>query len=444
MNKIWLAFEWPEMLLVPVIICMILGLMYGVRCLATHFELSSEMQRKMIHVAVGIASLFFPFIFSNYLPVFVLIACAILLMLFMRLSRSRESGLGTVIHSVSRPSYGEIYLSLAIAILFFRSQENPVLYVLPLMVITLSDTASALIGKAYGRVRFAVKEGIKSLEGSIAFFMVTLICSMVVLLLMSDTPRVNVIVLSFLIAAFCTLVEADSWHGLDNLFVPIGAHLLLERYIGADPWTLIIVALIFITMIVLTMRLTGLLDITKHEARSRTILIFLILTVTQPINATLPFIAIIAHTLVSKWKSCTAEAPVLNLIAVIAGVAIFWLLVGELIGKTAINLFNITFASAAAIFLSLAIISKKNQIFWRFAIVPITILIGVICWFIVHMNPVNPLWYDPMWPFILFSIFLSVFFSWLMPTWFNNWRCTKTFGIALIIPLSLLISKGVF
>ena len=39
------------------------------------------------------------------------------------------------------------------------------LYVLPILVITLSDTASALVGTSYGRGAFAVEDGSKSIEG---------------------------------------------------------------------------------------------------------------------------------------------------------------------------------------------------------------------------------------------------------------------------------------
>jgi hypothetical protein len=66
-----------------------------------------------------------------------------------------------------------------------------------------------------------------------------------------------VIVLSFLIAGFCALVEADSWRGLDNLFVPIGAHLLLARHLGTDPIALLFVAICFVAAVFVAIRFSS-------------------------------------------------------------------------------------------------------------------------------------------------------------------------------------------
>ncbi len=443
MSEKWLVINWLEIGLVLPVIISILLLMTAVRYLAGKFGLSPEIQRKIVHVAVGISSLFFPLVFSTSIPVLILITCTIFVMLAMRRSKTKEHGIGSVLHSVSRASYGEIYLALSVAFLFFRSDANPVLYVLPLLVITLSDTASALVGITYGKLRFAVAEGTKSIEGVVAFFMVTWISAMIVLLLMSDAGRVNVILLSLLIAAFCALVEADSWRGLDNLFVPIGAHLFLERYLASEPWVLILAALFFVSMILAAIRFSGVLGITPHEARSRTILIFLILTVTNPVNATLPFFAIFTHALAGKLNPCVSRSPVLDLIAASAGVALLWLLAGEAIETTTINLFNMTFAGAAAIFATLAVLGKAEGSKWRFTVIPINLAIVGVCTLITYMNPKEALWYDPIWPPVLLSVALSTIVAWAMPGWFSSWRGPKVFGIALIVPASLFFIDGV-
>lgn len=444
MKEKWLIINWLEIAMVPLVIIAILLLMMGVRYLASKFELSPEVQRKTVHVAVGISSLFFPLIFSTPLPVFLLIACTIFVMLAMRRGKSKKQGIGSVLHSVSRPSYGEIYLALAVAFLFFRSEENPILFVLPLLVLTLSDTASALVGTAYGRLRFTVVEGTKSLEGVVAFFLVTWICAMIVLLLMSNAAPANVILLSFLIAAFCSLIEADSWRGLDNLFVPVGAHLLLEKYLSAEPMALLWAALFFTIMILIAIRFAATLGITTHEARSRTILIFLILTVTSPENSVLPFFVIFSHTLAGKFNPCESRTPVLDLIAISAGVGLFWLLAGEAIETTVINLFNMTFASVTAIFATLAVLGKTKGNKWQLIIIPISLAIIGICTFIAHMNPVDAHWFEPMWPLVFFGVVISTIIAWVKPAWFSNGRCLKSFGIALIGPVILYIIGGVF
>jgi len=88
----------------------------------------------------------------------------------------------------------QFYLLLAVGFLFMCSQDNPILYVLPLTVIALSDTASALVGTKYARKRFTVAGGEKSLEGGAAFFTVTLVVSLILIMLLTDAPDLNVII----------------------------------------------------------------------------------------------------------------------------------------------------------------------------------------------------------------------------------------------------------
>ncbi|HHG88966.1 MAG TPA: cytidylyltransferase, partial [Devosia sp.] len=159
----------------------ILGLMAGVRLLRKRYELSAEVQRKLVHVATGGAALTFPWIFSSAIPVLILVGIASAIMLLMRQSKIAMNSIGAVLHDVQRNSYGEIYLVLSVGLLFIRSTDAPVLYVLPLLVVTLSDTASALVGTKYGQARFAVVEGTKSLEGVVAFFVVTWLAGMIAL-----------------------------------------------------------------------------------------------------------------------------------------------------------------------------------------------------------------------------------------------------------------------
>lgn len=444
MSEKWLIINWLEISLVPFVIIGILALMSLVRYLANKFGLSPELQRKIIHVAVGISSLFFLLFFTSPIPVFILIACAIFVMLAMRRGKAKAQGIGSVLHAVSRPSYGEIYLALSVAFLFFRSDASPVLYVLPLLIITLSDTASALVGTAYGKMRFAVVEGTKSVEGVVAFFMVTWICSMIVLLLMSDTERLNVILLSFLIAAFCALVEADSWRGLDNLFVPIGAHLLLERHLGSDPVSLLLITLVFTGVVLLVIKYGKAFNIKSHAIRSYSVMLFLLLSVTHPINAVLPVIAILAHIVATKFNPDKSKTPDLDLLAAATGVGLIWLLAGETIELTVINLFNMTFAGLAVIFATLASRGAgltKNR---AYLLLPFSLCVIAICTAVAHQNPIISLWYDPAWPPITLTVIVSFVLAYFKSDWFSKWRCPKSFGIALIIPTTLFFANGVF
>lgn len=435
--------NWWEIGLVPVVILAILALMAIVRQVARSFALSAEMQRKIIHVAVGTSSLFFPLVFSGPLPVIVLILCALAVMFWLRWSGQRAGGLGDVLHSVKRPSYGEIYLALSVAFLFLMSQGAPVLYVLPLLVITLSDTASALVGTSYGRMRFAVSDGSKSWEGVIAFFTVTWICGMIVLLLMSDTARLNVIVLSFLIAGFCALVEADSWRGLDNLFVPIGAHLLLARHLGTDPVILLLVTIAFVIAVGLAIRYSRRLGISKHAARAYTINLFLLLAVTSPVNAILPLIVIVMHVLARKNNPCRSKTPDLDLLAASTGVSLLWLFAGSALGTSVITLFNLTFAGVAVILAVLAVTGDGMGRRWLLVLAPFVSAVALVAVGVFSANPAAAQWYDPSWPPIVAEIVIAAAAAFALRNWFLKWRAPKAFGVALILPVLLFVIDGV-
>ena len=417
----------------------LLGLMWVIKRLSARFDIEPEVQRKLVHVATGCTALTFPALFSGPAPVVLFIVLATLLLLVLRNSGlSRLAQLGSVLHDVERKSHGEIYLAVAIGLLFFRSDSQPVLYVLPLLVITLSDTASALVGTAYGRRRFAVEGGAKSLEGVVAFFVVTWLCAMIVLLLMTDAGRMNVIVLSLAIAAFCALVEADSWNGLDNLFVPIGAHLFLASHLDNSPGELAAIAAAFIGTILLVQSVAPSLKISSQAARGYAILMLLVLSVSAWHNAILPAFAIAMHLAARLTRPGQSERPDFNLILIATGVALAWLVTGEMLGQSAINLFNLTFAAVGLAFAGLALEGH-----WRFALAPMVVCVGGLALWIADQNPHALGWYEPNWAILLLALALPALAGVARPDWFARARSFKAFGLSLILPMGIFVFKGV-
>ncbi|MBN9360642.1 MULTISPECIES: hypothetical protein [unclassified Devosia] len=423
-------------LFIAAVIIGMLSLMGAVRYFGRRAGLAPELQRKLIHVSTGTAALSFPLLFSNALPVFLLIGASILVMLALRGGRLAQ--LGGVLHDVKRESWGEIYLALAIAFTFFRSTGEPVLYVLPLLVITLSDTASALVGTSYGRRRFTVEDGSKSLEGVVAFFVVTWLIGLVTLLLLTDAARVNVVVLSFLIAGFCALVEADSWRGLDNLFVPVGAHLLLAQYLGSPPDQLLGVAVAFIVFLIAMRAIGKALDLPARAARGYTILLFLMISLMALHNALLTALVIGTHLLARKLRPCESKRPALDLLAVSAVVALFWLVAGELAGRSVIGLFNLTFAAAAMGFVAIALGG-----WWRVLLLPFGVMVGGLFVWIAQLNtPYHPPWFADDWPWLAAALALPAAIGALRPQDFSTHRAIKLFALCLVVPLALYV-RGV-
>ncbi|MCC6981671.1 MAG: hypothetical protein IT535_00220, partial [Bauldia sp.] len=275
-------------------IAVLVGLMALIWWLAPRLGWSPELKRKAMHIATGLYALSLPLIFHERWPVVVLATLAVLVLLVLRLPAFARTGISSTLHDVQRKSYGEILLAVSVGVLFYRSLGDPVLYVLPIALVTLSDAAAALAGTRYGRRVFSIGDGQKSLEGVAIFFLVSWILAMVVLLLMTDVDRLTVVLLGLVVAAFGALVEADSWHGFDNLFVPVGVHLFLQSHIDSSPLPIAVIAATFILALLVVAGAAQHLRLAKSSALAYAILIFLILAVTEFHNSVIPLAAIFA------------------------------------------------------------------------------------------------------------------------------------------------------
>jgi phytol kinase len=152
--------------------------------------------------------------------------------LFARRRGGPASGLSGVLDGVGRTSYGELYYAVSVAALFLLARGEPMLFVVPMLLLTLPDAVAALIGMRYGRHRYATTVGEKSAEGSVAFFAVALLAVHVPLLLFDRPPvgRAESLLIAVTLALLATILEAIAWRGLDNLFVPLGAFILLKAF----------------------------------------------------------------------------------------------------------------------------------------------------------------------------------------------------------------------
>lgn len=213
------------------------------------FNLAPEISRKIIHISLGLTTLSFPWIFHETWPVWLMSIVSIGLLLILRYSKLRNN-LGASLHSVNRHSFGEICFPLSVAILFQLSHQEPVFYIISILVLTLADALAALIGVYYGKAHYDASEGIKSFEGSFFFFITAFLCIQIPLLLMTDFSNVNIILVAFFIALLITLCEAVSWQGLDNLFIPLGVYVTLTNYLNYQTYTLLLLSLTLIFIII--------------------------------------------------------------------------------------------------------------------------------------------------------------------------------------------------
>ena len=94
---------------------------------------------------------------------------------------------------------------------------------LAIVLMVYGDGFAALIGQKFGKVKYTVFGGTKSLEGSLTMFVITTVMSVFVWMVFASIgctiPEFNIVYI-IMISAVATLCEAFSHGGIDNLTVP--------------------------------------------------------------------------------------------------------------------------------------------------------------------------------------------------------------------------------
>lgn len=194
------------------------------------FGAAPETTRKLLHTGSGLLTLSFPFLFKDVWPVLLLTGATALLIGAVKFVPALRRLLGKAVSGVDRTTLGEIYFPVSVAALFWLTHgADPLLFVVPVLVLTLADATCAIIGLRYGLTRYSGAS--KSFEGSAAFTVVAFMCVHVPLLLWSDVGREESLLIAATLALLVMMLEGSAWRGLDNLFIPIGGYFLLRAYL---------------------------------------------------------------------------------------------------------------------------------------------------------------------------------------------------------------------
>ncbi len=312
----------------------------GLRALVKHLNVSAEIQRKVIHASLGLYALTFPWIFTETWEVTVLCGITILLMILIRTVPVLHEQLGSCLHAVKRISWGEIFFAFSVGILFALKGDQNVFYILPLLILTLSDAAAALVGTVYARSSFRVAEGVKSWEGTTFFFLTSWILSLIVLLTFSDLPRESVALVAMIIALFGALIEATSWRGLDNLFVPIGIFLLLQNLAFLPLSNLLGISAAFISILCMGLFVARRIQIDVHAVNTVITAAFFFWIVGGWANLAAPLSVFLVH----LWLNTKEKKEDLPVVLSIIGTGLFWYVVSELFNYNTYFVYNLSFA----------------------------------------------------------------------------------------------------
>ena len=179
----------------------------------------SEFSRKFVHITVGSFVAFWPFFLSwNEIR---LLSIGFLVVIGL----SKYFRVFRAIHSVQRPTLGELYFALAVGLITFVTQ-NEWIYMAALLQMSLADGFAAVMGVRFGRQSYLMFSHRKTLVGSLTFFVI----SVGILVAYGQLADVQLSV-AFIAgaAALATIIENFAVAGLDNLLVPLVIGFLLIR-----------------------------------------------------------------------------------------------------------------------------------------------------------------------------------------------------------------------
>ena len=179
----------------------------------------SELSRKFIHITVGSFVAFWPF-FLSWGEIQFLSAA-----FFVVVSLSKYLHIFRAIHSVQRPTWGELFFAVAVGGVTLVT-HNKYIYMTALLQMSLADGLAAVVGVRYGLGHaYKVFRHTKTFIGSLTFFVVALL----LLVIYQHTGNASLAPLSLVgLAVIATLIENCGVAGLDNLLVPVAVALGLR------------------------------------------------------------------------------------------------------------------------------------------------------------------------------------------------------------------------
>lgn len=184
---------------------------------------SPEVARKMVHVAHGLAAATWPFFVSMKV---IIIAETIFI---LAATVARKFNLFHDLRSVYRLTWGEFFFPLGVIVVALLN-PNEWIFAAAMLHLGLADAAAAVVGTRFGKHPYNVLGHRKSLEGSLAFWVVSFVITLWVV--MATPFGVNNLPLLLLVLPIlATAAENVGVLGMDNLFIPVLVTIVLQANI---------------------------------------------------------------------------------------------------------------------------------------------------------------------------------------------------------------------
>lgn len=216
----YFALLLPSLLVVPA--------MALLSRMKTQSPLGTELRRKALHIGVGLTALTFPLFLTGPAAVSMALLLVIAWMLLVRSVPALNRRFGCVLHEAGRVSWGEVYFALAIAGLLLLPHSNSAMYVVPLLILTISDALAAVVGRAIPAGRLPGPARGKTVSGSAAFAISAFFITAIALDALTVVGAAPILVIALATGVASCVVEAVCTRGTDNLAVPAIAWLTLN------------------------------------------------------------------------------------------------------------------------------------------------------------------------------------------------------------------------
>jgi len=192
---------------------------------------SVDFTRKVVHIAAGMTVLFLLAFQNRWIALIPPVS-----FIFIN-ALSYWKGTFQAMETGERWRLGTIYFPIAFAILTRLLWGTKPLLVASLMPMTWGDALAAVVGRRWGRRKFRVPGGHRTLEGSLTFLVVAWVATALPLAFLAGTPFPGwqAVPTALAVAVATAAVEAVSPWGIDNLTVPAVSALVLQAAVFLSP-----------------------------------------------------------------------------------------------------------------------------------------------------------------------------------------------------------------
>ena len=197
-----------------------LGFFISTDILKNKFNLEVDNSRKITHILCTLGIITFPYTMNNKE---IYIICTLFIIITFL---TKKIGMFKSIHSVKRKTFGAEVMPLGV--LLSAHQFLPAdkfTFVYGTLICGFSDTMAEIIGRKYNFRPIYIFNQKKTLGGSIAFFLTTLIITYFFLIFTNN----DIITFKILeLSIFLTFLELIQPFGLDNITIPVFSDLVLN------------------------------------------------------------------------------------------------------------------------------------------------------------------------------------------------------------------------